>query len=232
MDTNEVGTGLQLSQDVIPAIQQVGNELGVTAGVRDKLGAWVDRQHISRVEKAAVAMTSAVQRLRERNVPATAVSDPTMARLLAGAVDNEFDGLNGAWVELIAGALSGASVPPAITEILRQLEPAEAQLLEEVFLDQMTIAPAIREQFSFGLNETRLGLEKEEIAFHVDNLMRLGLIRAPGNFGGVSFDAVTLTTLGERFIRICRPADAPLPEVVWNDSEALQAHIAANSPAL
>ena len=107
--------------------------------------------------------------------------------------------------------------------MLSELDPAAAGILDRVYEQCMELAPSLRRRYS-------IRFEPEErdavgdFAFHMDNLVRLGLTRS-SSLGEETYEAMGLTEFGRAFVRACRPPNTPDPAIVWSDVEALEAAI-------
>lgn len=96
------------------------------------------------------------------------------------------------WANLLANAASRANdVPASFASVLSDLEPEQAQILDHVYDVMMSIAPEVR-RHDLGL--LRLGivndlaLPADTIEYHLDNLIRLRLVRAPGDTEAEAWD--------------------------------------------
>ena len=157
----------------------------------------------------------------------------TLAPLLEGAtLSEDGDGMEDRWASLLANAAGGAQdVPPSFARLLSEIEPVEARILDHVYNVMMAIAPEIR-RHDLGMLRAgiadELGLARETIEYHLDNLIRLRLVREPtGAIGGLG-DVVTLSEFGRRFVRACRAPALPDPPIVFTDAAEVQRQAALN----
>ncbi len=107
--------------------------------------------------------------LAEAGLTGHVVPDKTLMPLLefAGLEDEENDPMLDRWAALLANAASDGTpdVPPSFPDILRQLEPAEAQELDRLVPDERAAGRGV-------------SLYAVELKGHqLDNLVRLGLVR-------------------------------------------------------
>jgi hypothetical protein len=194
--------------------------------VAEQIRAWRFKRAIKIAGKARQQMADAG--LDPRSVPLR-----TLAPLLDGAtVTEDNDVMEDRWASLLANAAGGLhEVPPSFARILAELEPVEARVLDHVYNVMMSIAPEIRRHdlgmMRGGVAE-ELGLPGEAIEFHVDNLIRLRLVREPtGSIGGTG-DTVTLSEFGRRFVRACRPPSQPDPPVRFTNAAEIRRQAALN----
>jgi hypothetical protein len=152
--------------------------------------------------------------------------------ILESGADEERPDMQERWANLLANAAtSSEETPVAFPDVLRQLEPAEARILDHVYDTMMMIAPDLRRQnlgLIFDGVTHELGLSPESTEFHIDNLIRLRLVREPtGSFGGPG-DTVTISEFGRRFVRACRSPMRPDPPVRFTDGAELQRQASEN----
>ena len=126
------------------------------------------------------------------------------------------------WASLLASAANPAgkdTVEPAFVEILRQLTPIQARILDAIYqhIEQKQIPVAEWNQrgiLSDGLRQA-LKIESNQFQLAVDNLVRLRLIGFPAvgldfidnkdaRFQLSNSDLLCGTHLGHAFIRACR----------------------------
>jgi len=165
---------------------------------------------------------------RAKNILATerlepkAVNLKTFVPLLEAGAIEEDDEMAERWASLLASAANPAgkdTVEPAFVEILRQLTPIQARILDAIYqhIEQKQIPVAEWNQrgiLSDGLRQA-LKIESNQFQLAVDNLVRLRLIGFPAvgldfidnkdaRFQLSNSDLLCGTHLGHAFIRACR----------------------------
>ncbi|MDQ3739723.1 MAG: DUF4393 domain-containing protein [Actinomycetota bacterium] len=210
------------STDLVPHVmQEAGEEVGRFMGtvfgsasleldqmIGERVGWWRFKQSCRLAQKAKKLIED--EHLSPHQVPLR-----TAVPLLEAASLEDDEELVDRWAALLANASAETvEVPPSFANVLRELEPATARLLDQLYDDVMTIAPEIRPHFSIFFEQH----DKEEAGnfpFHVDNLMRLGLVRS-GTFGQAEeYQHLVLTEFGRSFVRACRPPGTPDPPIKW-----------------
>jgi hypothetical protein len=138
-------------------------------------------------------------------------------------------------IPLMEQASGSLDVPPSFANVLAEIEPTAAKLLEDYYVTHMRLAPSIRNEFGVFLGESereQLGLSRDEFEYHTDNLIRLGLLRLVGTPPlGRYYDSLNLTAFARSFVRACLPPGTPDPEIEWVDAAAVRAHIAERDAA-
>jgi hypothetical protein len=173
----------------------------------------VDEIRYRRAPRRAKLLARATAKIRETGLrPEDVIDDPLLSgvgRLLLTAMDyGSFEGdkdMQERWANLLANGVVGTQeVPPAYPEILREMEPIEAQFLDHLFdADELCVLGDI-------LNDETLKPR------HLDNLQRLNLIRHDASFlpYGLSDRLaletdVDITPLGMSLVLACRPPVSP-----------------------
>jgi hypothetical protein len=128
----------------------------------------------------------------------------TLVPLLEAGSLEEDESMAERWAALLANAANAGEeeVPPSFPEILRQLTPGEARLLDRLIeapsMDTVAVA-----------NEVGIG-SQWPVAF--DNLVRLRLAVHPfraGPIAGEDSRQLRITFLGQAFVAACRRPAAP-----------------------
>lgn len=155
---------------------------------------------------------------------AQAVPQRVLFPLLEHATLEDDEALSDRWAALLANASCGAAwKAPIYVEVLRQISPPEARLLEhmatpkgasEVTLVWVHSALA-DEDYRLPLSAEQVELlgeldfdDEDEVAIALEHLVGLGVVdrtarqSSLGPFGGTNF---TLSTFGTRFLVVCRP---------------------------
>jgi hypothetical protein len=180
-----------------PAWNEAGGALG------DQVRHWRDRR---RVELAL----RVVKKLRSKGIEPRAVEPSILLPILdAGSLATD-EGLQQKWASLLAKAASGEAhgVSPAYAEILRQLTPLEAQVLDWVFANGTPQSQGRADSFVV-LTLDLLAVEQHFALSHYDaevlasNFLRLGLIETD-SIPPRSYHQFSLTPIGTLFVAACR----------------------------
>jgi hypothetical protein len=97
--------------------------------------------------------------------------------LEAASIENDED-LHTKWSALLANAASSGKVHPSYIEILKQLTPDDARLLD-------TFYELTKEEKSRWLNQVLDELNEDQRGIQFENLVRLGLIQTNYNVDGM-----------------------------------------------
>lgn len=134
--------------------------------------------------------------------------------ILEGASLETEDDLLGRWANLLAAASSGKDILPSYADILRQLTPADVELLDWLSGQPPKLDHGVlRVMATCGDARRALGWELGRLALIVDNLIRhrvLGLgALAVDDMGQEEYlvndgRELVFTTLGRAFIEACR----------------------------
>lgn len=219
-----------ISSLVAPVSEFLGKLLGRPA---EELGGWAADVISFRRWKSRVKMLRRAEEIIDASglTPGEVPLRVLMPVLESGANEERPD-MQERWARLLANAATkDQEMPAAFPDVLRQLDPVEARVLDHVYDVMMSIAPEIR-QHDLGMIRTgiaeELGIPTNTIEFHVDNLIRLRLVREPtGSIGGVG-DAVTLSEFGRAFVRACRPPSQPDPPIRFTDAVEVRKQAALN----
>jgi hypothetical protein len=188
----------------------IGEPLEQAGGIlRDLLG-------MVRFELSLKLLRRAQRKLEEAGLDHAPLRPISLTRLLpileSGSVESEAS-MQERWAALLASAIvDPEGVPPAFPEILRQLEPREAALLDALFEAAMGDGGLsgewrMRHLAASDLADV-LGLRAEGYDIAINNLIRLRVCSPVNNatFGGAVEDLsqVVLTGFGYAFVRACR----------------------------
>jgi hypothetical protein len=210
--------------------EEVGRFLGTIFGsasmnldglLGDRVGWWRFKQAVGLAVKAE-------KLLADKGLDAHAIPLRTSIPLLEHGSLAEDEDLVDRWVSLLANAAgTPEGVPASFSSVLAGVEPAAAHLLDLVYDENMRLAPNIRAQFVIFLEPEDLAitLSRDDFEYHMDNLIRLGLVRSRAQGGPTYYDELQLTQFGRAFVRACRPPGMPDPEIIWYDATALLEHI-------
>lgn len=154
------------------------------------------KQGVRQMQKAEMLLADAG--LEARQVPMR-----TLIGLLDGGSVEDDEGMVERWAGLLANAAGRRlAVPPSFPQVLSQLEPAQAHLLDQLY--EVTIRLDHSWRFEDGVVPRSLlaGLHPDDFDYHAECLELLGLAR-------IGFKA-RLTRYGFAFVQACRPPGSPL----------------------
>lgn len=182
--------------------------------VAEHIRAWRFRREIRHLERAKAMLDAA-------GMSATRIPLRTLAPLMEGGSLEDDDSMVERWGSLLANAAGGElDVPPSFPNVLRELEPEQARILDSLYDTLIRISPDWRADY--GVATQGLGLTRREFEYHADNLVRLRLIRSQTAEPPYrEFDVVGLTEFGRAFVRACRPPAVKDPPVMRSDRVAL-----------
>lgn len=222
----------QVSQDISDEASRFLGTIFGSASINmdgllgDRVGWWRFRQAVRLAEKAQ-------RLLADRNLTAEAIPLRTSIPLLEQGSLAEDDDLIDRWASLLANAaIDPKSTPPSYANVLAEIEPKAALVLEDYWRTHHEVASEIRNEFVIRLNPDdleRFGLSAGDFKYHMDNLIRLGLVRSVANSPRDFYESILLTAFGAAFVRACLPPGTPEPTPIWHDADALRAHIQAST---
>jgi hypothetical protein len=127
----------------------------------------------------SVKMFQKTQRmLKEAGLPAQAVPPRLFLPMLeAASIENDED-LHTRWSALLANAASSNKVHPSYIEILKQLTPDDARLLDKLY-------DLTKEKKNRWLNQVLDEMDEDQRGFPFQNLVRLGLIHISYDVDGM-----------------------------------------------
>src|ERR1039458_10324718 len=236
---NEPNASLELARVVAEEVTpEIGHFMGAVMGspglelgelVTDQIRAWRFKRGIRYVQRA-------MKQLEDAGMNPKIVPMRTLAPLMDGGNLEDDDEMAGRWASLLANAASGErEVPPSFASVLRDLEPEQARIVDHVYQTMMQIAPELRRQ---NLGMARMGivaeleLSNKNLEYHLDNLIRLRLIRRPSGVIDDELEMVTLTEFGRAFVRACRPPSQPDPPVRFTDDAQVARQASKNRQRL
>jgi len=195
-----------LGELISPALKEGGGVL------QDTIKYWRFQNQVNLVLKAK-------KFLQEKGINPRQVLPKTLLPIIEGGSLEENEEMRDKWSAMLAHAADPTSdviVRPSYPEILKQLSPLEAKILDNFY--ESIKEKSIEERGKVGIDGAKVQkvfkISKDEYDVLIGNLLRLGLIRMPSSEGGVSigsapialhtYDFTYLTPLGIDFIRACK----------------------------
>src|SRR4051812_31226521 len=161
-------------QELEAAAREFAEAVGRSGPIQEFV-AWItDEIRYRREPRKAKLLLRAAESIRTSGLPVSAVNDRLLRTVLEeGALEDDED-MQDRWANLLANAATGMSIPPSFPEILRQLEPVEARLLETIG----TLLGQARLRGHAELLPHDLPVDDPALSWrHLDNLERLNLIQ-------------------------------------------------------
>ena len=201
-----------------------GRELGqfvakfIKGPLEQGIGIVEDKLKYMRWERQARFMKRADDFLHEIGLeaPTRAVPMKFALPILQAASLEDDDNLQDRWAKLLinaADAESGVDLKRAYIDILEQISPLEAQILDKIYsLPERTkhkglLTKYLPEQVDIITDDPKLEHKHPipEVELALANLARLGCISVGMSWGGGQiFGVVNPTLLGQSFVRACR----------------------------
>ena len=189
----------------------------VSGPLEQGVGIFEDRLRYVRWERQVRLMRRAEEFLAKSGLsgPTRPVPLKLAIPLLQGATLEDDDGLQDRWAILLVNAANASfniEIRRSFLEILQQLTPLDAQLLDVLYAlpfdrsqhggivtGRLPESARIAEE-----NEQEFQLPSEDIVLSLSNLARLGCIRSGMTWGGgESYGKVNPTVLGRAFVSAC-----------------------------
>lgn len=213
----ETDDGIKLAAETSGAVvKALAEESGVLEPAREYseyIKSIIHYRHYPRLVARAIG---AAKKIEESGLPRrafTEVPDPLLRAILVSAAEEDEPTMQERWENLLANALTddSADVKRAFPNVLRELEPVEAALLDR-FADTATEET---------VRTTRFRIADAEIGLAgLDNLVRLNLLEyarsTPTLLGSINIDRsniseVMFTDFGWSFVQACRSPKPMLP---------------------
>jgi hypothetical protein len=195
-----------LEKIVNPPLEELGELLA------DKVRFWRFKNQVDIILQAQHFLEQ--KGIRPKKIPLK-----TLAPLLENGSWEEDPYMRTKWAALLANAADPSSsydIHSSYVEILNQLSPLEAKILDKMF-DKYERTPAHEKDalmFEKEMVCQYMDIKPKKLDILIDNLFRLNLLQPPASHGGVSigkypivlrtYDLLQLTPLGHDFVRHCR----------------------------
>lgn len=206
---------------IVDASREAGGFIArfVSGSLEQGMGIFEDRLRYMRWERQLRLMQRSEQVLKELGlaVPTRAVPLKIAIPLLQGASLEDNDELQDRWVNLLvnaANANSGIELQRVYIDILEQIGPVEARILDLIYalpFEDVTCADIFTGDLP---NSVRLRTDadkdflapsEETTQLALGNLVRLGCLKNGTTWeGGEHFGLLFPTVLGRAFVRACR----------------------------
>ncbi|MHB8520606.1 MAG: Abi-alpha family protein [Limisphaerales bacterium] len=192
-----------------PACKEVGETLA-------------DRVRLFRLERQVRILRKAKEMLEREGLTPKAVSLKTFVPLLEAGALEEDDAMSDRWSALLASAAdprSATDIEPAFVDILKQLSPTQARVLDVIYdqVEKQKIPPTQWHQRGIITQrlQDRLKLEGSVFLLAIDNCLRLRLLAFPSveldfisdkdaRFQLTNSSLLCPTHLGYAFVKACR----------------------------
>jgi len=225
----------------IEAAREAGGFIAkyVNGPLEQGMAIFEDKLKYIRWERQVDFMLKADRKLKALGLatPDRAIPPKLAIPLLEGAALEDNDDLQDRWANLLVNAAksdSGIELRRVYIEILSQISPLEAQVLDKIYgypqnaanpvlLYTAGLPDSVQAVFDPASSTNTIGLTGEvqklestsaspsdEIVLALANLQRLGCVRAGGTYGGgESFNWINQTLLGRSFVEACQLRKAP-----------------------
>lgn len=195
-----------LGKLVNPPVEELGGLL------TDKVKFWRFRNQVNIILEAE-------SYLKQKGIQPGKIPLKTLVPLLEYSSWEEDSNMQTKWASLLANAADpkcSHNIQSTYVEILKQLSPLEAKLLDSLF-DEWQRTPSSKKVSLFFSKEKicqNMSISSQNFDILVDNLFRLNLLQPPASHGGVSigeypivlrtYNVIQLTPLGCDFVGHCR----------------------------
>lgn len=204
----------------IDAVREFGGFIAPLIGgtLEQGIGIFEDKLRYMRWERQARLMKRSIDFMKEIGLenPSRAIPLKFAVPLFQAASLEDDDELQDLWAKLLvngANAASGVDFKRVYIEILEQISPIEAQILDKIYsipYEEMAhkgvIAKDLPKEIAIKPEDPGLKMEAPppEIQLALSNLQRLGCMSTGSSWGGGElFHSVNPTILGKSFVEAC-----------------------------
>jgi len=195
-----------LGKVVNPPLEELGGLLA------DKIKFWRFKNQVNIIVQAK-------RFIEQKGIQPGKIPLKTLAPLLEHSSWEEDPDMQSKWASLLANAANpkySYDIHLAYVEILNQLTPLEARLLDLLFNEYEGTPSDKKQALSFSKEKIcqNMSILPEKFDILADNLLRLNLLQPPASYSGVSvgkypivlrtYELMQLTPLGCEFVRHCR----------------------------
>ena len=213
---------MELAKEAIKESIQAAKEFAgklINPGLEEGGGIIQDTVKFWRFKNQINILLKAEKFLKDKGIEPKAVLPKTLVPLLENGSLDEDDTMQNKWAALLANASATENsevVKPSFPEILKELSPLEAALLDRLFDEVNKQAADKRFETVFDKAKicTAYNIDTDDFDVIADNLFRLNLCQPPASFGGVSigkypivlrtYEHICFTPLGYQFVKACR----------------------------
>lgn len=212
--TNEI---VKISQLADKALEFLGKV--VNPPLKELGGLLADNVKFWRYKNQVNIIFKAKSFLEEKGIQPGKIPLKILAPLLEHSSWEEDSDMQTKWASLLANAANpkySHDIYSAYFEILNQLSPLEAKLLDALFNEYERTPSNKKATLSFSKEKIcqAMNISPEKFNIITDNLFRLNLLQPPASHNGVligeypivlrTYKVIQITTLGCDFIRNCR----------------------------
>jgi hypothetical protein len=170
-----------------------------------------DQINFWRLKRRVTLVQQAMKLLESKNIKPKSVPPKILASVLNAGSLEEDETLTSKWAGLLASAAAGDAVHPSYPNILEQLSPDEARVLDMMY-QRLIENPSDRDNALFSLGELRqtMSTSDEQLRIVLGNLRRLELCAIHEDIDRFyrpdmnNLYKLNLTGLGKDFIKACR----------------------------
>lgn len=182
-------------------------------------GLLTDQVKLWRFKNQVNIILKAEKYLKDKNIEPRKIPLKTLVPLLEQSSWEENPDMQNRWASLLASSADpnyNSHIHSSYVEILKQLSPIEAKLLDIMYSEYKKSSEETKNALKFAKEKICpiLKMQSEQFDVMVANLYRLNLLQPPASYGGVSigkypivlrtFDVVQLTALACDFITYCK----------------------------
>lgn len=223
-----MGEEIELATESVEAVvRALTEEANAFGPVREYMTFIQNRVHMRYLPKLAERAMETAEKIKASGLPRRAwdaLDEPLVTAILEGMAEEGDEDLASVWENLLANALteSRAQVRRAYPELLRQLEPPEALMLDRIANKSILVQGS-----SGGMRAYRSEGQEGVSTSDLPNLERLDLIALgpvlPATRPGARLSstdalrAMHLTQFGDGFLGACRPPEPPDPRQSHHD---------------
>jgi hypothetical protein len=210
---------------------EIGRFVGTIAGSPSfEIGELIAGHFRYRRFKQGINQMQKAQKLLENaGLDAHRVPMRTLVPLLEGVSTEDQESMSDRWAALLANAAGAQmNVPPSFPNVLSELEPIQAHMLDRAYDAAMLVSPELRVDRSFGISSLTFHLNNDDLGYHLDNLARVNLVSHAPDETGDLYRVLLITAFGIAFVRACRPPGTTDPPPQITTRQQLEQIVAAN----
>lgn len=223
--TEDVVVAARAAQELQPAVQQFVAAIGRTGPISELVDWLTDLIHYRRAPHKAKLLMDAAEKIAATGLPTRAVEDRLLRAVMEEGALEDDSSMQARWANLLANAAVAERATPhvAFPELLKQLEPGEASMLDAMYQELGRVVAGKSDFLPLGGFPIRffadeLDVQPIEYATASANLVRLQLAMRTGANDPpyvthvpthtLLSKPIQLTQFGAAFVDACRPPDA------------------------